>query len=227
MIISVVNEKGGSGKTSIALNLSAKLHSLDKDLLLIDADPQNSTRVFNDIRACKEIPLSFPSASILGNSLASQIKSLSEKYDYLIVDTGGRDSEDTRLAISLSDILIIPTIPSDLDIAVLNKMLRLFTHTKLFNTKLKAFVVISKASPNPFLHAKLRDLQEYINEKNIEDCILSSSVLYEREAYRSSFSNGLSIFEYCKKTDKAYQDFEGFFEELIDCIDKEKMSVAL
>ena len=227
MIISIVNEKGGSGKTSIALNLSAKLHSLDKDLLLIDADPQNSIRVFNDIRTCKEIPFSFPSASILGNSLASQIKSLSEKYDYLVVDTGGRDSEDTRFAMSLSDIVIIPAIPSDLDIAVLNKMLTLFTHIKLFNVKLKAFLVISKASPNPFLHAKVRDLQEYINEKNIDDLLLSSKVLYEREAYRSSFSNGLSIFEYCKKTAKAYQDFEGFFEEFVDFAEKGDIKVAL
>lgn len=216
MIISTANEKGGSGKTNIALNLAIKLSLLKEDSLLIDSDPQNSIRVFNDIRASKELPLAFTSVSILGNSLASQVKNLKQKYQSILIDTGGRDNEDTRLAISLSDILIIPTTPSDFDIAVLNKMINLFIQMKVFNPNLKAFIVISKASPNPFLQSKIKDLKEYIEAKELEDLKLCQSVLYEREAYRTSVSNGLGILEYCKKEDKAFRDFEAFFEELVE-----------
>ena len=51
MIISVCNEKGGSGKTTIALNIAVKLGLLKEDTLLIDADPQRSIEVFTNIRA--------------------------------------------------------------------------------------------------------------------------------------------------------------------------------
>lgn len=218
MIISIANEKGGSGKTNIALNLAIKLSLLKEESLLIDSDPQNSIRVFNDIRASKELPLAFTSVSILGKSLASQINNLKEKYQSILIDTAGKDNEDTRLAISLSDILIIPTTPSDFDIAVLNKMIELFIQMKVFNSKLKAFIIISKASPNPSLKSKLKDLKEYIESKELKDLKLCKSVLYEREAYRTSVSNGLGVLEYCKKEDKAFKDFEAFFDELVEFV---------
>ena len=55
MVISVCNEKGGSGKTTIALNLAVKLGLLKEDTLLIDADPQRSIEVFTNIRANENI----------------------------------------------------------------------------------------------------------------------------------------------------------------------------
>lgn len=215
MIISVANEKGGSGKSNIAINLAMKLFNLKKDVLLIDSDPQNSIRVFNDIRSQKDLPLGFNSVNIFGDSLASQVMLLKDKYEILVIDTAGRDCDEMREALSVSDLLIIPTLPSDLDIAVLNKMIKLYSQYKMFKKDLKALVVISKASPNPFLHDKIKALQEYINAKSVEDLKLCANVLYEREVYKNSFSNGMGIVEFCKKGDNALKDFDGFFSELM------------
>lgn len=215
MIICVANEKGGSGKSNIAINLAIKLHSLKEDVLLIDSDPQNSIKTFNDIRASKEVPFGFNCVNIFGDSLASQINLLQDKYDILIIDTAGRDCDEMREALSASDILIIPTLPSDLDIAVLNKMIKLYSQYKMFKKDLKAFVVISKASPNPFLQEKIKALKDFITEKNINDLKLCDSVLYEREIYRNSFANGMGVVEFAKKNDNALKDFESFFNELV------------
>lgn len=215
MIICVVNEKGGSGKSNIAINLAIKLHSLKEDVLLIDSDPQNSIRTFNDIRAKKEVPLGFNSVNIFGASLLPQIELLQSKYDTLVIDTAGRDCDEMRESLSVSDMLIIPTLPSDMDIAVLDKMIKLFTQYKMFKKDLKAFVVISKASPNPFLQEKIKKLQEHIKTKNIDDLILCESVLYERELYRNAFSSGMGVVEFAKKDDNALKDFENFFNELV------------
>lgn len=215
MVVTVANEKGGSGKSNIAINLAVKLFSLGEDILLIDSDPQNSIRVFNDIRASKEVPLGFNCVNVFGDSLATQVELLQGKYETLIIDTAGRDCDEMREALSVSDILIIPTQPSDLDIAVLNKMIKLFKQYKQFKRDLKAFVVISKASPNPALQDKITALQGYIKDKNIDDLRLCKSVLYERELYRNAFSNGMGVVEYGKKSDNALKDFEGFFKELV------------
>lgn len=215
MVVTVANEKGGSGKSNIAINLAVKLFSLGEDILLVDSDPQNSIRVFNDIRASKEVPLGFNCVNVFGDSLATQVELLQGKYETLIIDTAGRDCDEMREALSVSDILIIPTQPSDLDIAVLNKMIKLFKQYKQFKRDLKAFVVISKASPNPALQDKITALQSYIKDKNIDDLRLCKSVLYERELYRNAFSNGMGVVEYGKKSDNALKDFEGFFKELV------------
>lgn len=220
MVISICNEKGGSGKTNIAINLAVKLSLEDDDTLLIDADPQRSIEVFTNIRESKNLPLIFNSVSKFGLSLTKEIQSLKSKYDSIVVDTGGRDSDEMRQALAIGDIIIIPTIPSDLDIAVLNKMINLYTQAKIFNPSSKALIVISKASPNPFLSKKIEDLKEYIKDKNLDDLKLMESVIYEREAYKNSFTNGQGVMEFCDKNEKAYSDFNSFFNELVEYANK-------
>ena len=195
MVIAICNEKGGSCKTNIAINLAIKLALVGDDTLLVDADPQRSIDVFTDIRADSSLPLLFNSVSKLGSSILKEIQSLKQKYDSVVIDTGGRDSGELRQALAVCDIAIIPVIPSDLDIAVLNKMILVFNQAKIYNPITKALIVISKASPNPFLAKKVEALREYISEKNLDDIFLAHSIIYEREAYRNALSSGMGVVE--------------------------------
>ena len=206
MVIAVCNEKGGSGKTNIAINLAIKLGLMKDDTLLVDADPQRSIDVFTDIRADANLPLLFNAVSKLGSSMLKEIQSLKQKCD----------SQEMRQALAVCNIAIIPVIPSDLDIAVLNKMILVFNQAKIYNPNSKALIVISKASPNPFLAKKVEALREYISEKKLEDIFLANSIIYEREAYRNAFSAGMGVSEYCKDNENAKLDFEGFFNELVN-----------
>lgn len=218
MTISIVNEKGGSGKTTLAVNLACKLAQEGDEVLLIDADPQRSTEAFINIRTNENLPLLFNSVTKLGDGLAREVKSLSQKYDSLVIDTGGRDSKEMRQALAIADIIIIPSVPSQYDVVVLDKMISLYDEVSAINPESRALIVIDKASPNPFLEKKINDLRNYIGEKNLENLHLMHSIIYEREAYKNATSAGMGITEFCKSGEKAFDDFSRFYNELIEYI---------
>ncbi|MBX7491208.1 AAA family ATPase [Helicobacter turcicus] len=215
MIISIVNEKGGSGKSTLAINLATKFHCDGNDIILVDADPQRSIEHFLNFRD-ENLDLPFNSVSKLGETLAKEIKNLQEKYKIIIIDTGGRDSKEMRQALIVSDIVIVPIIPSGLDISVFEKMVGIIAEAKIINENLIPLIIISKASPNPFLEKKINDLKEYLNNKDIEDFVVSKNILFEREAFKNAIFEGKGIVEI--ENSKAKDDFLKFFVELDDII---------
>ena len=220
MVITICNEKGGSGKSTMAVNLAFRF-AKDYNLLLIDTDSQRSIEAFTTIRADNNVESTFTTATKLGSALMQEIKLLKEQYELVLIDTGGRDSKETRQALILSNVVIVPCIASQFDIAVLDKMISILLEVKMtINPDLKVFFVLSRATTNLFLSQKNTSLRDYLSENLKEneagsDFILLNSVLHEREAYKNAVIEGLSIFELCKESDKAYIEFEAFYQEIL------------
>lgn len=224
MVISIINEKGGSGKTTLAVNLAAYLAEDGDNVLLIDADPQRSTGVFCDIRSQLGLKSLFSNVSTTSVSLVDEIKRMRNSFDTIVIDTGGRDNKEMRKAMLTSNVMIIPTVPSQYDVSVLDRMLDLSAQAKELNKELLTLVLVNRVSPNPFLATELKGLKEYINEakseKNLKDVILLESVIYERQVYKKAVINGNSLNEFCKKNDKALTDFQAFYDEFIKIANK-------
>ena len=219
MVISIVNEKGGSGKTTLAVNLAARLAEDGDNVLLIDADPQKSTEVFSDMRSQSGLKPLFSNVSRTGVSLGDEIERMKKAFDTIIIDTGGRDSKEMRKAMLKSNIVIIPTIPSQYDVPVLESMLEIYDESRQVNERLLAFVLVNRASPNPFLFKELENLKDFVAtikaEKGLENVVLLKNSLFERQAYRKAVVDGKSVREFCTKNDKALQDFENFYKEVL------------
>ncbi|ECK2550102.1 AAA family ATPase [Campylobacter jejuni] len=222
MVISVVNEKGGSGKTTLATNLAFKFSSEKLDILLIDADPQRSIETFMDFRANNDLEFPFNSISRIGNSLSKEIKNFISKYDSIIIDTGGRDSSEMRQALLLSDLVLIPTIASGYDQAVLEKMINLVKEASIVNEKLKALIVINRASPNPFLEKKINNLKEYLlgNEDIGENIEIAKTIIYEREIYKNVVFDGKSVIEL--ENNKAKSEIDNLYLDLLNFVKEKK-----
>src|SRR5687768_12906167 len=104
MIITIGGIKGGSGKTTVATNLACIAADLKADVLLVDADDQETSADFTAARKQDhENAATYTCAKLTGKSVRTEILELAKKYDHVIIDTGGRDTTSQRAALSVSD----------------------------------------------------------------------------------------------------------------------------
>ncbi|RDU64553.1 ParA family protein [Helicobacter ganmani] len=214
MVFSICNEKGGSGKTTFAINLATKLNEQGK-CLVIDLDPQKSISAFLSFREEKKMPFDFKNSH--SGELQELIKQAKKSYQNIVIDTGGRDSTEMRGAMIYSDICIIPTIPNGLDVVVLSKMLDYLKEAEKINRNLKGVVAITKATTNPFLQYKIGEFQDFIKSKNENDFFLLKNIIFEREALKEAILQGKGIVEAgIKNSKRAKEDFLKVFKELME-----------
>ena len=91
MILVVGGIKGGSGKTTVATNLSVMRSLAGRDVLLIDADDQETASDFAALRSERHAgELGYTSIKLAGPAVRTQTLRLQEKYQDIIIDTGGR-----------------------------------------------------------------------------------------------------------------------------------------
>lgn len=220
-IITIANQKGGSGKSTIAVNLAVKLLESSNKVLVMDTDPQKSVESFTNIReseANAKKNLKYFTLSNRTGNIAESLKQFIELYEFIIIDTGGIDSQESRKAMLYADSIILPTTPSQFDADVLRTMLTTILEIKDINEEVQICILMNKISTNVHLD---RELMEYKN--NVEqireklglkgDFHLIKSVLKERIAYKRAISEGLGISEYSDS--KARGEFEGFFSEFV------------
>ncbi|PSM51241.1 ParA-like protein [Campylobacter blaseri] len=215
MIVSICNEKGGSGKSTLATNIAIN-QSLSKNELplLMDTDPQKSIATFLNIRNEENKPKVFDFTYKYGENLKEFLQNYNGNKD-IIIDTGGRDSREMRIAIALSDMIIIPTIPSQFDVSVLDKMVNVIKMAKEQNEKLIAYIVINRASTNPFLYKKIESLKSFIEEIEQDYIKLAETIIYERERYKVATQLGLGVVE-IKDGNKAESEIKNLCLELFN-----------
>src|SRR3954466_14516116 len=146
MIIVVGGIKGGSGKTTVATNLAVMRSADGHDVLLIDADDQETASDFTILRN-EGIPAGagYTSIKLTGPAVRTETLRLADKYDDIIIDTGGRDTTSQRAALTIADLLLVPFVPRSFDIWTLEKVAALVTEMQPANPKLKAYAFLNRA----------------------------------------------------------------------------------
>jgi len=186
MIIAVVNQKGGAGKTTLALNLAAALADNGKRVLLIDADPQQTAQ---DWAAIRTEPPSFQVIGLAKPVLHRDLPRLAADYDSVIIDGAPRNYEVARSAIAAADVVLIPVQPSGADFWASRETVTLVKEAHGFKETQKAVFVVSRKIGRTTLS---RDIAEALADFELP--ILTASTT-QRIVYADAMTQGKTVLE--------------------------------
>lgn len=186
MIISVQNQKGGVGKTTLAVHISHVLANLGARVLLVDADPQGSAR---DWAAARDSQPPFSVVGLDRPTIHRDLAAISVNYDHVIIDGPPRVSDIARSAIIAADLVLIPVQPSPYDVWAAQEVVNLIQEASVFKEKLKSVFVINRKIVNTAIG---RDVVEALADYKIP--VLSSQVC-QRVAFAESAATGQTVLE--------------------------------
>ena len=145
MIIGVLNQKGGVGKTTISVNLAHALALMGHRVLLVDADPQGSALVWSSVRTAAPL---FPVVGMPKPTLHKDLPDVARDYAYVIIDGAPRVNELCRAAILASDFVLIPVQPSPYDVWASEEIVTLIREARVFKETIKAAFTINRKIVN-------------------------------------------------------------------------------
>lgn len=207
MILVSAGIKGGSGKTTIAINLSIMRANLERRVLLIDADEQGSACDFSRVRKEELGETHYHIAALYGAAIRSEIEILKEQFDDIIIDVGGRDTTGLRAALTIADKIAVPLLPGSFDIWSLETLTEIIKEAREFNPNLQAYAFINRAD------AQGRDNQEAMDiVGELEGIDLANCNIGNRKSYRTSVASGHSVTELRPKDYKAIKEINHLFE---------------
>ena len=192
MIILVGSEKGGPGKTTIAINLSAEFVRLGRDVVLVDADAQRSAARWHADREEARILPVIASVEKLGN-LRDTLLDLHTRYEIVIVDVAGKDSKEMRTGMTAAHTMIVTVRPSQLDLDTLPHLQDLVDQARDFNPALDVRALLTQV-PTNINGTERADAAEYLDD--YPDLRPLRTVIHERKAYRDVIGEGRGVVEW-------------------------------
>ena len=206
-VIAVINQKGGTGKTTLALNLAAGL-ARRAPTVVIDADPQRSISQWIAMGGGEQPAL--PVATPIGAAPAATIAQLKKSHRYVVVDCPPAVQGAVIDAVmAAADWVLIPVLPSPLDLWASVEMAALVREARHKNRAMQAWLVLNQVETR---NALSRVMQQAVAEFDLP---LLQASLQRRAAYRSAAVEGVSVYALGSRGLQAVGEIEAIIEELL------------
>jgi chromosome partitioning protein len=186
MIISIQNQKGGVGKTTLAVHISHALALRDEPTLLLDADPQGSAR---DWAAARKSQPPFSVVGLDRPTIHRDLPAIAKNYAHVVIDGPPRVTDLARSAIAAADLVLIPVQPSPYDVWAAQEVINLIQEASVFKEKLKSVFVINRKITNTAIG---RDVAEALSGYGVP--VLRSQIC-QRVSFAESAASGQTVME--------------------------------
>jgi chromosome partitioning protein len=208
-IIAILNQKGGSGKTTIATNLTRALQlANDERVLLVDSDPQGSARDWNAASDGALVPV----VGMDRPTLAKDIQAIKDNQAWLIIDGAPQIAEMAVAAIKCADVILIPVQPSPYDIWACEDLVDIIkTRQEVTGGKPKAAFIISRSIKNTQLSKEIAEALEGYGLP------VFKSHTTQRVIYAKSAATGSTVLD-AEPTGDAAKEIQNIVAELKEFI---------
>ena len=212
MIVTVGGTKGGTGKSTVATNL-AVIRSLEgHDVLLVDADDQQSSVDFT-IQRNRQFPegAGYTSVKLTGPAVRTETLRLKEKYEDIVIDVGGRDTTSQRAALAVSDCLVVPFVPRSFDMWTIEQIAEIVGEMKVANPELRAVTFVNKADARG---QDNEDAAEMLRENEV--FTFTNIFIGYRKAFGNAAGSGFAVTEVKPQDPKATEEMMILHRYLFD-----------
>lgn len=214
-VLVVTNQKGGSGKTTLAMHVTGTLARRGARMLVVDADPQGTaTRWASSAPDDKPFPAMVAGLAVAGGKVHREIKKFVNDYDYIVVDCPPAvDSPVPQSALLVADLALVPIIPSPPDLWAGVGIRDLVSNMMDVNEGLKARLVANMCQPNTTLAREALDL---LQDFGME---LAASSLHLRTVYRQAAVYGTTVHDLGFRAAAAVSEVDSLTSELLNILE--------
>ena len=208
-IITIANQKGGCGKTTVAMGLAGTYGLRGKKVLVVDADLQGTATRWA-ASAPDETP--FPAAvmglAAVGGKLHREIKKYVDDYDVIVIDCPPAvDSAAPQSALLISDVAIVPVVPSPADLWAARGIKQIIDNAADINESLRPLMVANMVPRTALGREALNTLEDF-------GIPLARSMLGQRTAYREAVLYGCPVQSLGSKARNAADEIDALADEI-------------
>jgi chromosome partitioning protein len=209
MILVVGGTKGGSGKSLLACQLAVLRVHAGQTVALIDADEQASALEFTRQRAHRLGEAGYTLRPAREGDVTGQVRELTATHQDILIDVGGRDTASQRAALVVADVMLIPFVPTSVDLWTMDTVEGLLQEARRFHRALRASAVLNRVPPRS---VETAEAAAVLQESSAWTYL--ATPIATRKAFSQAFGRGVAVTETRPADPKAIAELTTLADQL-------------